>query len=204
MSDDKRYTLSLSRWHTVVERLSAQADARAREAVVVLDGTQVSFVLEPEQIETLKARGAEAVTKIALARQGFAAVATIRSALAKANAELGVSQLLAEQAGVRREQKLLREVGQVDVALRASLDKVNDRLVAQQQSGASDRMSLRLGQASIPVAVVSAEVVAQARQAAIDLEQRLAVVSDQINDLNKQTVAISLPLVLAKEAGLEG
>lgn len=200
MSDTKRYSLSLSRWHTIAERLSTLADARAKEALNTIGNTNVSFVLDTEQVEALRVRGVEATRLVALARLGFKTVAFIRDNLARANAETGVSGLLAQTAGVRRELKLVRSISEVDVTLRTSLDKVNARLEGQQgERSLSSRMNLH---GSIPVNIVDNREVAKAKEEITQLELSLALLSDQVNDLNRKTIEIALPEVLAKEVGL--
>ncbi len=199
MSDSKRYSLSLSRWHTIAERLSTLADARAKEALNTIGNTNVSFTLDTEQVEALRARGVEATRLLGLARLGFKTVAAIRDNLARANAETGVSGLLAQTAGVRRELKLVRSISEVDVTLRTSLDKVNERLASQQGERS---LSSRLGNSGIPVNIVDNREVAKAKDEITQLELSLALLSDQVNDLNRKTIEIALPEVLAKEVGL--
>lgn len=199
MSHSKRFSLSLSRWHTIAERLSTLADARAKEALNTIGNTNVSFALDTEQVEALRARGVEATRLVALARLGFKTVASIRDSLARANAETGVSGLLAQTAGVRRELKLVRSISEVDVTLRTSLDKVNERLAVQQGERS---ISSRLGHGGIPVNIVDNREVAKAKEEITQLELSLALLSDQVNDLNRKTIEIELPEVLAKEVGL--
>jgi hypothetical protein len=200
MSETKRYSLSLSRWHAVAERISTLADTRARDALTALAGTTVNVVLETSQLEALRTRGAASLDKLRLARAGFAAVGSIRSHLARANADQGVSSLLAEQASLRRELRLVRELGSIDLALRTPLEAVNARLSVPQQ-GMDVRMA-GLGR-GVAIALVSADVVSDANAEAQRMETMLASLSDKINDINRHAIAIELPRELAQEAGLE-
>lgn len=117
-----KYTLTLSRWHKVAERLNAGSKERETRALTALTATTVS----PWNKEGVEAKAVEiaerAKTDLAVIEAATAAVARIRTALALRNVELGISERLAEADAANRRAKLAREQARAH----ALLDEVAD------------------------------------------------------------------------------
>lgn len=105
-----KYSLTLSRWHKVAERLNAGSKERETRALAALTATTVS----PWNKEGVEAKAAEiaerAKADLAVIEAATAAVARIRTALSLRNVELGVSERLAEADAVSRRSRLYREL----------------------------------------------------------------------------------------------
>jgi hypothetical protein len=87
-----RYTLTLSRWHKVAERINAALKERETEVKAAFTATTIS----PWNKEGVEEKAAEIARRAAdaleLIEAGARAVAQIRAALSIRNAELGVSE----------------------------------------------------------------------------------------------------------------
>ena len=91
-----KYTLTLSRWHKVAERVNAALKEREANVKTAFTATTIS----PWNREGVEEKAAEigrrAADDLTLVEAGARAVAAIRAALAMRNAELGISGRLAE------------------------------------------------------------------------------------------------------------
>ncbi len=86
-----QYTLTLSRWHKVAERISTALKAREMDVKAAFTATTIS-AWNREGVEEKAAEIARrAADDLALIEAGTRAVAAIRAALAVRNAALGVS-----------------------------------------------------------------------------------------------------------------
>jgi len=104
------HSLTLTRWHKVAERINAALKEREARVIAAFTAATIS-PWNKEAVED-KAAGiaARAKADLALIEHAAAAVATIRSALALRNAELGISARLAEVEAANRRVALYREV----------------------------------------------------------------------------------------------
>ena len=104
------YTLSLSRWHKVAERLARKHLELTQAAKNVFLNTQVSGYLGEGQVARLQSDGARALADIQKAFQVQDGVMAIRQAIGDANARVGVATLLAQHDAMSRRQKLLEAI----------------------------------------------------------------------------------------------
>lgn len=195
---EKTYTVSLSRWHTIANRLKSHAEALFERAEEVLGRTSAQHELNTAQRDALAARGQAALDDVVQAREALKASATVRAALAHANAVHGVSAKLAQAEGLRREIQLLDSLTKIDMLARVSLEDANNAL--SKRVGEGGTLSARL--ASVPLALVPLNALdAHARDKTL-LERQQQELMDEVNTLNRNTLAIALPEAIAAQAGL--
>lgn len=195
------YTLTLSRWHHVADRIKAIGEAKHREALGALGGTTLNHTLAEPQIKALEARGTRALGLIQEAREAMSAVGAIRMALAEANAERGVTRLLAQAEAKRREARMLGDYAGIDLVTRTPVTALNATLASQanQASKAHDAYGRSLG---VPVSLVPSDALDFVAAERAALEAEVAAITDQVADLNRGTLELELPIKLAKDAGL--
>lgn len=192
----RSFSLPLSRWHHIADRIRVFGDAKRTSALAVLEGTPIRNALTTEQIEALKLRGQKALTDLATARIAVQTVAVIRERLATANAEFGVNAVLSQAEGKRKEAALLRAVANIDLVTKVPLDNINNVLSQQ-------KTEREYGFNGIRPAVVDASALTLFEDEAAALESEAAALTDAVADLNRNTLSIELPLDLAKAAGLK-
>lgn len=194
----KTYTVSLSRWHTIANRLKSHAEVLCERAQAVLAHTTAQHELSNAQREALSERGQQALADIAQARAALQAATTVRASLAQANAEQGVSAKLAQAEGLRREIQMLDSLGNVDLLARVSLDDANTALNKRVSEGGV--LSGRA--AAVPLALVPLNALdGHARDKAL-LERQQQELMDEVNTLNRNNLSIDLPQEIAILAGL--
>ena len=144
-----QYTLTLSRWHKVAERISTALKAREMDVKAAFTATTIS-AWNREGVEEKAAEIARrAADDLALIEAGMRAVATIRAALAIRNAALGVSGKLAEAEAANRAAAIYKAIidGQkVDMVRPESVERCRQRLPVTRTrlvSGAAQRLSSR-------------------------------------------------------------
>lgn len=192
----RSFSLPLSRWHHIADRIRVFGEAKRTSALAVLEGAPIRNALTTEQIEALKLRGQKALTDLVTARTAVQTVAVIRERLATANAEFGVNAVLSQAEGKRKEAALLRAVANVDLVTKVPLDNVNTVLSQQ-------KTEREYGFSGIRPAVVDANALAAFEDEAIVLESEAAALTDAVADLNRNVLAIDLPIELAQAAGLK-
>lgn len=192
----RHFSLPLSRWHHVADRIRQIGDSKSNEAFAVLATTQLGTPIDAEQSLALKERGKKALSNIELARQAVTVVGTIRDELAKANAAYGINSLLSQAESKRREAQLLRRFGNIDLVTKVPLDQSNSVLASQQKEREV------YTRASVNVALVSAQSLAGFSDLASALDSQAAAINDQVAELNRNKLSIELPVDLAKAAGL--
>lgn len=192
----RSFSLPLSRWHHIADRIRVFGESKRTSALAVLEGAPVRNTLTVEQIDALKQRGQKALADLTTARTAVQTVATIRERLATANAEFGVNAVLSQAEGKRKEAALLRAVANVDLVTKVPLDNVNTVLSQQK----TDR---EYGFSGIRPAVVDANALSAFEDEAVVLESEAAALTDAVADLNRNTVSIDLPVELAQAAGLK-
>lgn len=199
MNQNKTFTLSLSRWHTIAKRLSVHGEALFENAMSVLGSANVQHELGDTQKAALVERGSKALADLTEARSAISTAALVRAALSHANAQHGISAKLAMAEGMRREVQLLDQLGRIDLLARVELDKANDTLTKRTTS--EDIMGTRrLG--ALPVALVAIDALdTHARDKSL-LERQQQELMDEINDLNRNTLSIELPVDIAAHASL--
>lgn len=193
------YLLTLSRWHHVADRIKAIGQAKHHEAMKALGNTTVDQALLPEQVEALKARGAKALGLAQEAREAMAVVGAIRMALAKANAEKGITVMLAEAEAKRREAKMLAEYASIDLITRTPVSRANQALESSQNQPRDPYMG---GGRGVAVSLVASDALDFANEERVGLEAAVASLTDQVAELNRTKISIDLPAKLAKDVGL--
>lgn len=192
----RSFSLPLSRWHHIADRIRVFGEAKRTSALAVLEGTPIRNALTAEQVEALKQRGQKALADLNTARTAVQTVAVIRERLATANAEYGVNAVLSQAEGKRKEAALLRAVANVDLLTKVPLENVNTVLSQQ-------KTEREYGFNGIRPAVVDANALAAFEDEAIVLESEAAALTDAVADLNRNVLAIDLPIELAQAAGLK-
>jgi hypothetical protein len=185
------YLLTLSRWHKVAERIHNALKEREANVRTTFTATTVSpwNRYGVEERAALIAR--RAASDLALVEAGTRAIATIRSALARRNAELGISGRLAEVEAARRRAVLYQAVieGQdADMVRPESLSALPSAMLGgTEQGGCARRPPAVTLQMADPVFLESLrEGLARERHCAARL-------LDEIADLNCEKVEIDLP-----------
>lgn len=199
MSASITLELTLSRWHKVAERLGSKAAESAAAASAAFCAQRVNGYAGAEQIQALREQadaGAKALSEHAIALSGQGA---IRAALARANAEFGVSDLIARQEVANRRLKAIREIlaGQkTDMVSPESLEAYKP--FAEPQARYSYREE---PQGAISVRVLPRELEAELRSEAEALQASLHKLADEANDSNARRLKLAIPLDAARIAG---
>lgn len=190
------YTFSLSRAHAVVGRLSKLAEAKRDEAQNTLSGVTLNNAPTDEQAAAFATRGLRALEALNEAIEGIRVVGRIRQLLAEANAKHGVSQLLSEIEAKKHEARLLTQISAIDLLTMVPIASAGTVL----KERAAD--SSVLGRSSVRVSLVPINALDDFRQKKTLLNANISALTDQVADLNKNTISVELPEKLAEEAGL--
>lgn len=199
------FTLPLSRWHHVAERFRTIADSKSQEAFATLGDLRLTTAITDSQRTALKLRGTAALDALGVARQATRVVGDIRRALADANAKAGVTALLATTESKRKERQLLAHFSTIDLVTKVGLDEVNAVLASRpvQDASGPSRRSVFGGEAGgVAVSAVRGDSLDFLQQSVIELDAEIASLTDQAADLNRAPLTITLPVALAKVAGL--
>ena len=121
---NKSYTLSLTRWHKVAERLSRSYTELTQGVRNTFTNTQISGFLGEAQIIRLKESAEKEITKLRSAFELQDALIMIRQAIGEANAKNGVANVLAEYDALNRRQKLLESILTVQSSDMISFDEM--------------------------------------------------------------------------------
>lgn len=190
------FTLPLSRWHHVADRIASLATQFQGEAVKALGGTTLNTPLADQQITALRERGQKALKWAEQAREALQVVGAIRVALAEANAEQGITTKLAEAEALRRQIKAAEELASIDLVTRTPLENVNTALATQ----STTRDLYRGG--GVDVALVDSNSLDFLVDDLIQLKARVAVLTDSVATLNRAELGLDLPEALAQAAGV--
>lgn len=194
------YSLTLSRWHKVVERLNAALKEREARAVIAFTAAAIS-PWNKEGVEQ-KAAGiaARAKADLALVEQASAAVAAIRSALAARNAALGIAARLAEVEAANRRIALYRAVLEkqtVDMVQPEHVRHVPAVAVADTEPAWGRREPPR-----ITLQVADAAYLAELAAKLAREQARTHALLDEIADLNREKLELAVAPELIEIAGL--
>ena len=196
-----KYTLTLSRWHKVAERVNAALKEREANVKTAFTATTIS-PWNKEGVEEKAAEiGRRAADDLALVEAGARAVAAIRAALAVRNAELGISGRLAEVEGANRRAALYRTVidGQKpDMVRPEGVRALPGELVGETESWGFARRS------ALAVTLQTADrVLVESLREKLSREQGYATrLLDEIADLNREKLEIDMPEEVIGIAGL--
>lgn len=193
-----KYALTLSRWHKVAERIKVAVKESETRAVAAFTTTAIS----PWNKEGVESKAFEIAVRgkadIAFVESGLSAVAAIRSALARRNAELGIGDKLAEADAVSRRAALYRTI--VD---KQSADMVRPENVRHVPALVADDEPyfLRRG-ASITLAIAEEALLEELRLKLAADQARSHALLDEVADLNRSKLELELPDELTIIAGL--
>ena len=192
------YTLTLTRWHKVAERLARQYGESVSESRSTLTQTAISAYLGEEQEEFLQTQTQTALANLDRAFQIQDAVAHVRHLVGDANVREGVSAKLAEFDKLNRRVKALSEVVESqssDMVSVTQLRSIPKDYVADGASYDSKRPKIKVRMLDTQALERLADQLSNARKAAYAL-------SDEVSDLNKAKLSIELETEVASAAGL--
>lgn len=188
------YSITLSRAHKLAERLKVHstelsAVAAAMAGTVAVQGKTGSS----DQVGKLAARDATATDALKESLAVMELVGHVRKAIGAANAQVGVSGLLADQAVVT-----------------AQLSSVKSFLAAAKCQGIKpDELEFyqpinknEYGSGSVVVQATSDEQIAAYEATQQALQARLYAISDEVAAANARKIEVSLPRDIAKLLGL--
>ena len=196
-----KYTLTLSRWHKVAERVNAALKEREANVKTAFTATTIS-PWNKEGVEEKAAEiGRRAADDLALVEAGARAVAAIRAALAVRNADLGISGRLAEVEGANRRAALYRTVidGQKpDMVRPEGVRALPGELVGETESWGFARRS------ALAVTLQTADrILVESLREKLSREQGYATrLLDEVADLNREKLEIDMPEEVIGIAGL--
>lgn len=196
------FEFSVGRWHKISERLAAKASELAEAAKKSLCSTYVDGYAGEEQVDRLRSSASDAVKALADQDVAARAVAAIRSAVGRANAQFGVSDALAEQERLNRRIKLLREILSAQRPEMVAVDALKDyRPFGETKT----RMAYRHEepQGAIQVRTLEASFENAMREEIERLQAELFSVSDKANDSNVRRISVEISAEAAAMIGLK-
>jgi len=194
----KKYTMSLSRWHKVAERLSREYTETVYKAKQVLTQTRVSAYVGGAQEDALRNEAADWRGRLERAFRLQDSVAEIRRMLGDRNAEEGVSALLAEFDKLNRRQKVLTEIVENQAADMIGIDEL--RNIPGDYVADGDNYDRRRPQLRVRMLERDDLRSIQAELGAV--RAKAYALADAIADRNRATVALELSEEVASAAGL--
>lgn len=192
------YTLTLTRWHKVAERLARDYGESVSECRSTLSQTVISAYLGEEQEQFLQTQTQNALGNLERAFRIQDAVAHIRHLVGNANVHEGVAGKLAEFDKLNRRVKSLSEVvdsQSTDMVSVTQLRSIPKDYVADGASYDSKRPKIKVRMLGMQDLEKLANQLDAARKAAYAL-------SDEVSDLNKAKLSIELETDVASAAGL--
>jgi len=196
-----QYTLTLTRWHKVAERINAALKERETDVRTAFTATAIS-PWNKEGVEEKAAHIARrAADDLALIEAGARAVAAIRAALAIRNAELGVSAKLAEAESANRAAALYKAIieGQkADMVRPESVRALPAGLVGEADAFGFGRRAAAL----VTLEIADAAVVESLREKLVREQARATRLLDEIADLNREKLELDVPQEVLGIAGL--
>ena len=192
------YTLTLTRWHKVAERLAREYGESVSDSRSTLTQTAISAYLGEAQEEFLQTQTQTALANLDRAFQIQDAVAHVRHLVGDANVREGVSAKLAEFDKLNRRVKALSEVVESqssDMVPVTQLRSIPKDYVADGASYDSKRPKIKVRMLDTQALERLADQLSNARKAAYAL-------SDDVSDLNKAKLSIELETEVASAAGL--
>lgn len=177
-----QYTLTLSRWHKVAERINAALKERESEVKAAFTATTIS----PWNKEGVEEKAAEiarrAADDLALIESGTRVAAQIRAALAIRNAELGVSAKLAEADVANRAVTLYKAIieGQKADMVRPEAVRALPAVLTEADTFGFGRRAA----AVVTLQIANAATVASLREKLGREQARATRLLDEVADLN--------------------
>jgi len=195
---NKTYTLSLSRWHKVAERLSRDYTETVFAVREGFNNTRISAHLGESQETFLQSRSAEYENALERAFRLQDAVTDIRIALGDANARHGITAVLGEFDKLNRRIKALSSIleGQrSDMVAIGELKNLPEVFISDNDSYSRSRPEIR-------VRMLEPQAEQKLRKELEGLKSKAYALGDKVNDLNRATVEIEVSEEVARLAGL--
>jgi hypothetical protein len=195
-----KYSLTLTRWHKVAERINAALKEREARVLAAFTATTISAWNKEGAEEKAAEIAVRAKSDLTLVETGAAAVAGIRSALAVRNAELGIAARLAEVEALKRRVRLYRDIVEkqtTDMVRPEAVRHVPDAL-APEESGFLGRRTAQ----AITLAIADKALLDALRIALVREQARAHALLDEIADANRAQLELDLPQDLVEIAGL--
>lgn len=192
------FTVTLTRWHKVAERLARDYGESVSECRQTLSQTMISAYLGEEQEQFLQDQTQNALANLERAFRIQDAIAHIRHLVGDANVREGVSARLAEFEKLNRRVKALSEVvdsQSIDMVSVTQLRNIPKDYVADGASYDSKRPRIKVRMLGMQDLEALTNQLDAARRAAYAL-------SDEVSDLNKARLSIELETDVANAAGL--
>jgi hypothetical protein len=194
------HTLSLTRWHKVDERLNALVKEQTQMVTDVYNQTSISYWHRRTADKMLQVRSDAAVAAFTQIELELEAIATIRKALARKNAELGIADLLADV------EVLNRRIGIYKVLLAGQgSDMVDpDALASLPDVAPGEDSSSLFGRRPNMISVRMLPLdQAEGMQVELrELQAQAHALLDEISDRNKEKITLELPDEIARLTGL--
>lgn len=197
------FTLTLSRWHNVAERLNTALKEREANVKQAFTATTISPWNRERVEEKAAVLARRAAEDLAMFEAGVGTVAAIRSALARRNADLGVAAKLAEVESAKRRATLYRAVldGQkVDMVRPENVRSLPAELIGEDDSWGLRRRTA----AGVTLQVADDGLTESLRERLIQEQGRATRLLDEVADLNREKLELHVPEDVAVLAGLAG
>ena len=194
----KTCTCTLTRWHKVAERLSREYTESVYAAKQTLSNTRVSSYLGVEQQEALHLAAQDAKERLERAFRVQDAVTEVRQALGDANVKNGVSTKLAELDKLNRRLKVLTELIESQNPSMISIDQLQSipaDYVADGNSYDSKRPQLHMR-------LLGKNDLMEIKRDFESIRARSYTLSDEIADLNRATLSLTVSDEVATLAGI--
>jgi hypothetical protein len=191
------YTLSLSRWHKVAERLSRTYTELTQGVRNTYNNTQISGYLGESQIVRMRDQGQCEANNLLRAFKLQDALIQIRQAIGEINAKTGVNRELAEYDALMRRHKFLESILTAQTSDMVGLDELP---MIPNRIGSEDRFDRM--RAGVKVKVMDSETEADLRIQTKALLVKAYALSDRISDLNREKLTLDLPEDIASASGL--
>ncbi len=194
---ESRYTLSLSRWHKVAERLAREYTETISAVRGAYTTTTVPAWLGESQEEELHAQSRQAAERLEWAFRLQDGIAAVRKGLGDANAAQGVTAALADHDVLGRRLKVLTDLIAVQSAEMVGIDQLKN--VPERLPLEPDRYDRRQG---IRVRLMDHDTLQKLRARAESVRAEYYALADQINEKNRFKMMLALPAEIARAAGL--
>jgi hypothetical protein len=194
----KTCTLTLTRWHKVAERLSREYTESVYAAKQTLSNTKVSSYLGAEQQDALRSATQDATERLSRAFRVQDAVSDVRRALGDANVKNGVSPKLAELDKLNRRLKVVTELIEAQSPGMISIEQ----LVNIPADYVADGNSYDSKRPLLHVRMLGKDEVKQLKADFEAIRHQSYALSDEVADLNKATLTLSVSQEVATLAGI--
>ena len=191
------YTLTLTRWHKVAQRINAALKEREANVKTAFTATAIS----PWNKEGIEEKAADIARRAAESLAII--VAAIRAALAVKNAQLGIAGRLAEVEAANRRAALYKAV--IDGQKPDMVQPENVRALPGELIGESESWGFaRRAAVAVTLQTADAALLDSLRERLAREQARATRLLDEIADLNREKIEIAVPQDVVAIAGLVG